>query len=64
MLLYNESLTEDEIDETKRLMRILNRSDYSLNQYYKNRILIENRENLLERLLVNSGILGLEELVY
>ena len=64
MLLYNESLTEDEIDETKRLMRILNRSDYSLNQYYKNRILIENRENLLEGLLVNSGILGLEELLY
>ena len=64
MLMYDEPLTEDEIDEIKRLMSILNRSEYSLNQYYNNRILVDNSKNLLEQLLLNSGILGLEELVY
>lgn len=64
MLMYDETLTEDEIDEAKRLIRTLNRSEYLLNQYYKNKILIENRTSIIEQLLVNSGIMGLEELVY
>ena len=64
MLMYDEPLTEDEIDEAKRLIRTLNRSEYLLNQYYKNKILIENRTSIIEQLLVNSGIMGLEELVY
>lgn len=65
MSLYSETLNDDELDELDRFYRKLNKDEYQLNKYYSTDyqdIVVSDDKN--QQLLLHSGILSLERLLY
>lgn len=65
MSLYGELLSEAELEELGDLKRILKKEEFSYEKYYSN--VIDNREKATDsiyQLLLHSGILALEEIIY
>lgn len=65
MSLYGELLSEAELEELSDLKRILKKEEFSYEKYYSN--VIDNREKATDsiyQLLLHSGILSLEEIIY
>ena len=65
MSLYGKDLSEDEEDDLNFLKKKLSKSEFAFETYYSCRIEqpIE-RNNELTNLLVHSGILSLENIIY
>lgn len=64
MALYNEELSEDEKDDLDFVKRKLQREDFSYEKYYPVELPTENKDKELEELLLHSGILSLEKIIY
>ncbi len=65
MSLYGEELNEDEKDELEFLKRKLGRDEFSYERYYPEKVEIsEENRNELTDLLVHSGILSLEKILF
>ena len=62
MKMYGESLSEDEEDDLAFCERKLNREHFRYNEYYPSEINTEDGE--LQKLLLHSGILSLEHIIY
>lgn len=65
MNLFGEELNEDEIDELERFYRKLSKEEYQLNKYYPTdyqNISVSEEKN--QQLLLHSGILSLEKILY
>lgn len=65
MSLYGEPLSEAELEEMTDLMRILKKEDFSYEKYYSN--VIDDTEKVSDsiyQLLVHSGVLALEKIIY
>ena len=64
MALNNEILNEDELDELDLLKRKLKRDEFSYEKYYKVSVNEQSYKNEIEELLLHSGILSLEKMLY
>jgi len=64
MALYNEELSEDERDDLEFVKRKLHREDFSYEKYYPIEIQTGGNDKELEELLLHSGILSLEKIIY
>lgn len=64
MALYNEELSEDEKDDLDFVKRKLQREDFSYEKYYPVEIQTESNDKELGELLLHSGILSLEKIIY
>ena len=65
MHMFKENLDEDEQDELERLYRKLNRDEYKFDTYYPQKYQIrEEQEDKDYQLLLHSGILSLEKILY
>ena len=63
--MFKENLDEDEQDELERLYRKLNRDEYKFDTYYPQKYQIrEEQEDKDYQLLLHSGILSLEKILY
>lgn len=64
MFMYDEKLTEDELDDFEFFKRKLSREEFQYFKYYDIETPDVNEQNEVEVLLRNSGILSLEKLIY
>lgn len=64
MILYGEELTEDEIDDMQFALRKLRKDDFSYEKYYPFSIDITCHNKEVQELLIHSGILSLEKILY
>lgn len=66
MVLYNEQLSEDELDDLELLKRRLKKEEFSYEKYYPNYSDIKLKGKMKEEkeLLLHSGILSLENILY
>ena len=65
MEMFGEKLDDDEMDELHRFYRKLNRGEYQFNQYYPKEFQELNvSEDKNQQLLLHSGILSLEKILY
>ena len=65
MEMFGEKLDDDEMDELHRFYRKLNRGEYKFNQYYPKEFQELNvSEDKNQQLLLHSGILSLEKILY
>ena len=64
MALHKEKLSEDEAEELSALKRRLKRPEFSYEQYYKKTIPRKENKDGISQLLINSGIIALEQLLY
>ncbi|WP_026508218.1 dynamin family protein [Butyrivibrio sp. MC2013] len=64
MALFSESLSEDELDELDFVKRKLKKDDYSYDKFYPLTIVEGASSDELEELLLHSGILSLEKIIY
>ena len=62
--MYNEELSEDEKDDLDFVKRKLQREDFSYEKYYPVEIQTESNDKELGELLLHSGILSLEKIIY
>jgi len=63
--LFGGTLNEDEEDDLGFLSRKMKRTEYQLDRYYPESVQIRlERENEEEKLLLHSGILHLERMIY
>ena len=63
--LFGGTLNEDEEDDLGFLSRKMKRTEYQLDRYYPESVQIRlERENEEEKLLLHSGILHLEHMIY
>ena len=65
MSLYGENMNDDELDELDRFYRKLSKEEYQLNKYYPAEYQnIHVSEDKNQQLLLHSGILSLEKILY
>jgi hypothetical protein len=65
MKLFGEELNDDEIDELDRFYRKLSKEEYQLNRYYPTGYRdFSVSEDKNQQLLLHSGILSLEKILY
>ena len=64
MSMYNEKLNEDEEDELNFFRRKLSRKEFSYETYYPEKINIDTLTNKYSEVLVHSGVLSLEKLIF
>ncbi len=64
MALYGEKLSEDEQDDIDFVKRKLNRDEFSYEKYYSVDVNIKCSDKELGELLLHSGILSLEKIIY
>ena len=64
MALYGEKLSEDEQDDIDFVKRKLKRDDFSYEKYYPVDVKVKCRDGELGELLLHSGILSLEKILY
>lgn len=64
MKLYGEELSEDEQDDIEFLKRKLKRKDFSYEEYYPVIVNVDCKDDELVELLLHSGILSLEKIIY
>lgn len=64
MALYGEKLSEDEQDDIDFVKRKLKRDDFSYEKYYPIDVKVKCRDEELGELLLHSGILSLEKIIY
>lgn len=64
MKLYGEELSEDELDDIEFVKRKLQRKDFTYEEYYPVTINVNCKDKELGELLLHSGILSLEKIIY
>ena len=64
MALYGEKLSEDEQDDIDFVKRKLKRDDFSYEKYYPVDVKVKCSDEELGELLLHSGILSLEKIIY
>lgn len=64
MSLYGESLTEDELDDLDFVKRKLKKEEFSYERYYPVQVYGGYKDNETATLLLHSGILSLEQMIY
>lgn len=65
MSMFGEELNDDEIDELDRFYRKLKKEEYQLNKYYPEEYQeLDVSDDPNQQLLLHSGILSLEEMLY
>jgi GTPase Era involved in 16S rRNA processing len=64
MALYGEALSEDEEDDLEFVKRKLARDDFSYEQYYPVTVNANCKDKELGELLLHSGIVSLEKIIY
>ena len=65
MNLFDEELNDDELDELDMFYRKLSKEEYQLNKYYPTGYQnISVSEDKNQQLLLHSGILSLEKILY
>ena len=64
MALYEEELSEDEQDDIDFVKRKLKKDDFSYEKYYPVDVKVKCRDKELGELLLHSGILSLEKIIY
>ena len=64
MALYGEKLSEDEEDDFDYVKRKLSRDEFSYNKHYPINVNLECKDKDIGELLLHSGILSLEKILY
>lgn len=64
MALHGEELSEDELDDIDFVKRKLKREDFSYEKYYPVDVKVKCNDKELGELLLHSGILSLEKIIY
>lgn len=65
MNMFQEELNDDEQDELERLYRKLSKNEYKFDTYYPKKYHIKDvSDNKNHQLLLHSGILSLEKILY
>nr|MCR5203196.1 dynamin family protein [Lachnospiraceae bacterium] len=64
MKIFGEELNEDELDEYEGFCRKLKKDQFRFEQYYSEELTTEKNDNKEELLLLHSGILSLERILY
>lgn len=64
MALYGEKLSEDEQDDIEFVKRKLKKDDFSYEKYYPIDVKVKCKDKELGELLLHSGILSLEKIIY
>ena len=62
--LYGETLSEDETDDLNYVKRKLSQAEFSYEKHYPSKVNLECKDKDIGELLLHSGILSLEKILY